>query len=66
MAIIRTIQCAVCKTSEVEKKHGDGFHGWGSLEGIELDGEANPTLCQRHLAHVADYLDKLVQLNKGS
>ena len=66
MAIIRTIQCSVCKKSEVEKNPGDGFVNWGSLEGIELDGETNPTLCQRHLAHVADYLDKLVQLNKGS
>ncbi len=66
MAIQRTIFCAVCKKGEQEKERDGGFKDWGKLDGIILNGEVNPTICPRHLAHVADYLDKLVQLNKGN
>jgi hypothetical protein len=57
MSIKQQIECAVCGTQELEKEPGTGFIGWGSLQGVNLDGEDNPTLCKLHLSAIADHLD---------
>ena len=57
--IIRTIKCAVCGKEEREQKGQNGFPNWGSLNGIALDGEPNPTLCPEHLSMTAQFVDAL-------
>lgn len=59
MAIIRTINCGACGYSDTELEANAGFIGWGALQGIELNGEANPTLCPACLNMAADVLDKI-------
>jgi hypothetical protein len=57
--ILRTITCAICKFRATEEKPGDGWKGWGAIQGIELNGEENPSLCPDHLKLVADFADGL-------
>lgn len=61
MALLKTIQCDIqgCKTSCTEPKPGDGWVGWGQLQGIILNGNENPYLCPEHLGRVADFADSL-------
>lgn len=59
MAILQVIKCDVCGNEHREKSHGEGFKGWGMLNGITLDGIPNPALCPEHLAKVANYVDTL-------
>lgn len=59
--LIRTIQCDVCGEECTEKNENDGWPGWGALQGIALDGRANPSLCPKHLAAAATFLDDLKQ-----
>ena len=59
MAIRQVIQCSVCGKELSEEQAGDGFVGWGALQGIEMDGEANPTLCPDHLREIATLLDNI-------
>lgn len=58
---LRTMTCDIknCLSSYTEKKPGDGFPGWGQLNGICLDGNDNPCLCPDHLTRMAEYADKL-------
>ena len=65
MNYIRTVVCSVCKKTYTEPKHGLGFPGWGSLNGISLDGDDNPMLCPEHLNKVADFVDHMKQGNKN-
>ena len=57
MSIKQIIKCSVCSKEEIEKETGEGFTGWGALQGISLNGEDNPTLCPDHLGLMADQLD---------
>lgn len=57
--ILRTIKCDICGESYTEERDGAGFPGWGSLQGVTLNGTANPTFCPGHLAQVADFVDSL-------
>ena len=61
MAILRYIKCDVegCQETKAEEQEGHGFDGWGAVNGIALNGHANPNLCPKHLALVAEYTDKL-------
>lgn len=59
MAILRTIICDVCGKAETESTPNAGWDGWGSLQGIELDGVPNPILCPAHLVRVADRVDEM-------
>lgn len=63
--ILRTITCEVCGQTYTEEAHGNGFPGWGALQGITLDGVDNPTLCPAHKAVLADCLDQLKQQHQG-
>lgn len=57
--ILRTIRCAVCGKTHTEAAPNVGFPGWGAVHGVELNGEANPTLCPEHLASVMNYIEEL-------
>lgn len=56
----QTISCDIpgCNESGVDTD-GQGFHGWGALHGISLNGTPNPCLCPLHLAAVAEFIDSL-------
>jgi hypothetical protein len=56
--ILRTITCDVCGNSATETTPGEGWPGWGALQGIKLNGVDNPNLCPKHLAAAANALDK--------
>jgi hypothetical protein len=55
----RIIVCDVCNKMVTEDNEGEGFPGWGALQGIKLEGVANPNLCPEHLKIVADLVAKL-------
>jgi len=57
--IKRTIKCDICGVEAIEPIDGGGWPGWGGLNGIALDGVPNPSLCPKHLAQVADFIDGL-------
>jgi len=57
VAIRQVISCCVCGKEEKEKSMGDGFVGWGTLQGIALNGEPNPNMCPEHLEQLATALD---------
>jgi len=59
MAIKQMIECVVCGKTAVEMCAGDGFMGWGALQGIALDAEINPDLCPTHLSAMAELLEGL-------
>lgn len=46
-----------------EENHGDGFPGWGALQGISIDSHDNPSLCPEHLAKIADFTCSLENKN---
>lgn len=56
---IRIIRCCVCGKEQRESGTGHGWPGWGSLNGVELDGEPNPDVCPDHKKPLADLLDKM-------
>lgn len=62
MSIRQIIKCSVCGKEQTEEKAGDGFIGWGALQGVSLNGEENPTICPAHLGVLAEYLDKMGEL----
>lgn len=62
MAVTRTITCDICGKTEAESAPNDGWPGWGSVNGIAIDGIPNPTLCPHDLTRVAEFIDK--ELNK--
>lgn len=50
--ILRTIYCSVdgCNESYSEIKYGEGFPGWGLIQGYKTDtGETDSHLCPKHL-----------------
>lgn len=61
MSVLRVIRCDVpgCGTKCTESEPNAGWQGWGALNGVELNGVANPNLCPAHLAQVAEFLDTL-------
>lgn len=59
--ILRTIKCDLCGAVYTEQGDGAGFPGWGALQGVTLDGVANPCLCPEHLAAAAGFVDSLKQ-----
>lgn len=61
MSQIRTIRCDIpgCPHYREERTFGDGWNGWGSLQGISFNGKDNPDLCPYHLEKVADFIDQL-------
>lgn len=61
MSVLRTIKCDVkkCNSQYVEQQAGDGWPGWGSLNGIVLDGVTNPSLCPNCLRIIAETADNL-------
>lgn len=65
MTMLRKVYCDCCDASHEESVPGDGFPGWGQLNGIVLDGSENPYLCPSCLAVVADFTDRLREKNLG-
>ncbi len=65
MSILRTVCCDVCPTTFTEPVEGDGFAGWGNLQGINFNGAINPWLCHSCLSEVADAMDKMREKNNG-
>lgn len=59
MAVLRTIKCDVkdCENQYTEPSEGEGWKGWGALQGIALDGVPNPALCPDCLEKVANFID---------
>lgn len=63
--ILRAIVCDVCGVKYTEANAGSGFPGWGSVNGMALDGIENPSLCPTHLAAAALFLDDMKKINRG-
>lgn len=59
MTILRTIVCDCCGSRATEGEENQGWHRWGALHGIGLDGVANPTLCRECLTAVATFTNAL-------
>lgn len=57
MAVKRTITCDVCEASQEEALPEQGWPGWGAIQGVVLDGIANPNLCPSCLASVMNFID---------
>lgn len=57
MAILKTIECDVCKFSIPEPSANAGFQGWGAIQGVQLNGIDNPTLCPFCLGRVMQVID---------
>lgn len=66
MAIKRTAVCSVCGLEETEDNFGDGWMNWGAVNGINFNGDTNPMLCPEHLSMVANFMDKLKDIEGGS
>lgn len=59
--ILQYIKCDVCGKEARETKFGEGFKGWGGLNGITLNEIQNPCLCPEHLREAANYIDTLAK-----
>lgn len=59
MPIIQSIRCDVCGAEMDESQPGAGFPGWGALQGIDLDGVENPSLCPGDLGRLGQFADDL-------
>lgn len=59
MTILRQIVCDVCENTNMEYTANEGWPGWGSLQGIKLDGIENPSLCPTCLECIASFIDRL-------
>lgn len=58
--IQRTAICGACGAKETEDKFGEGFKQWIQIQGIQLDGDANPHFCPECTKKIMDYVDKMV------
>lgn len=58
---LRFVTCDIpgCGSRHEEINAGDGFSGWGQLQGIILNGVPNPLLCPIHLSLTASFVDNL-------
>lgn len=58
---LRTVTCDIkgCVERYTENQSGDGFPGWGQLNGIALNGVDNPYLCPEHLHKISEFADSL-------
>jgi hypothetical protein len=70
MTIRRQIECDIpgCTAKFIETSPGEGWTGWGALQGISLNGKDNPCLCPDHLKAAAEFtsgLDKGTQWQPG-
>jgi len=63
--ILKTVTCDICGEDYQELRSGDGFPGWGQLQGIALDGIDNPYFCPTHLAVVANFVSNLRDKEHG-
>ncbi len=55
----RTIRCDFPGCGEVvqEKNYGDGWPGWSSLHGINLNGNHKPQFCESCTAKIMEFID---------
>lgn len=56
---LRTVKCDIktCDSTYTENSEGEGFPGWGQLNGVSLDGAENPHLCPICLSKTCDFID---------
>lgn len=62
----RVFVCDICKKTQVERKFGDGFPGWGSLHG-KMDQTENGIkiqideidFCQKHFLMVMEAINQI-------
>lgn len=61
MGMLRKAECDIkdCKETCTEKAYGDGWPGWGTFQGITLNGADNPMLCPKHVELTANFVDAL-------
>lgn len=67
MSVVRQIKCDIkdCENGATEKTMGDGWHGWGMLQGKQeenIEGEIVATdlnLCPNHLDIVFGFIRNL-------
>ena len=57
----RVIKCDIpnCPYYREEVEYGGGWEGWGQIQGVALNGKANPDLCPEHLKQTMNFVDKL-------
>lgn len=60
MGIVRTITCDICGLTEQEPTMGEGWQGWGKLDGVVDDKRpvGSIALCPDDLAPVVAMLEK--------
>jgi hypothetical protein len=65
MSVLRTIQCDMpkCSNAYQEKASNEGFPGWGSINGVMLNGITNPNCCPDCKDKIMTYIDEV--LNNG-
>lgn len=61
MTVLRLISCDItgCEEKLLEEEPGKGWPRWGTLQGVQLNGIANPCLCPSHLEKASDFVDRL-------
>lgn len=57
MAILRNIECDVCHATQQEQEANAGWPGWGAVQGVQLNGIPNPSLCPDCLTKVMVFID---------
>lgn len=55
--ILRTIQCVSCNKQDTEKTPNSGWHGWGHIAGVTLNGHETPTFCPDCLTKIMGFVD---------
>jgi len=63
--IKKIIVCGVCGLEQAEDAPDAGWKGWGQLNGIGLDGIANPHLCPQHLIVAAEAIGDAQDMLNG-
>ena len=65
----RTVVCGICGKRSTEGNHGDGWPGWGNIQGFSLLSDhckGEPHLCPEHLDNIAELCSKLAsELENG-
>lgn len=70
----RVVSCDICNESEIEKRFGEGWHGWSIIKGIgakEPDGDKpieminlETHMCPEHTRILAQFITDMQEASK--
>lgn len=59
--IKKIFKCDGCGYEQLEPVQDMGVRGWSGINGVMLNGSANPIFCPRCTTNIMEYVDKMAE-----